>query len=58
MHCLTAPLCFNPGTAFEVSGDEDEESIAAGWYTDEDVTSAYLMATTVADKTTGVYGLR
>ena len=50
--------CFNPGTAFEVSGDEDEESIAADWYTDEDVTAAYMMATTQTDRTTWVYGLR
>lgn len=50
--------CFNPGDSFEVSGDEDEESIAADWYTDEDVLATYLMATTMTERITWVYGLR
>ena len=41
--------CRNPGDFFEMSGDEDEESIAADWYTDEDVLAAYAMATTMTD---------
>lgn len=59
----TVPLsdgtaCFNPGTFFEFSGDEEEESIPADWYTDEDVLSGYVMATTQLEDATWVYGLR
>lgn len=50
--------CPNPGSFFDLSGDEDEESIPADWYTDEDVLAGYLMATTVLDDATWVYGLR
>jgi hypothetical protein len=39
--------CRAPGSNWEMSGDEDEESIAADWYTDEDVLAGYLMATTM-----------
>lgn len=50
--------CINPGTFFEVSGDEEEESIAADWATEEDIFATYIMATTVTDRATWVYGLR
>lgn len=50
--------CFNPSPFFEFSGDEEEESIPADWYTDEDVLSGYVMATTVLDDATWVYGVR
>ena len=50
--------CLSAGTAFELSGDEEEESIPADWVTEEDVMSAYLMATTSAGNTTWIYGLR
>ncbi|MDA0927000.1 MAG: TonB-dependent receptor [Proteobacteria bacterium] len=50
--------CVNPGGAFEFSGDEEEESIPADWVTEEDVFSAYAMATTRAGNATWVYGLR
>jgi TonB-dependent receptor len=50
--------CQNPGAGFEFSGDEDEESIPADWVTEEDVFAAYAMASTVAGRTTWVYGLR
>ncbi|MFT4886999.1 MAG: TonB-dependent receptor [Pseudohongiellaceae bacterium] len=50
--------CQNPGTVFEFSGDEEEESIAADWVTEEDVLSAYAMGTTVTGDLTWVYGLR
>ncbi|MFT4861615.1 MAG: TonB-dependent receptor [Pseudohongiellaceae bacterium] len=50
--------CQNPGALFEFSGDEDEESIPADWVTEEDVFSAYAMATTVTGGATWVYGLR
>lgn len=50
--------CPNTGSFFEVSGDEEEESIAADWATDEDVFAVYAMATTHTDRTTWVYGLR
>lgn len=51
-------FCPSPGTFFEPSGDEEEESIAADWQTDEDVMAAYVMATTVIDNATWVYGVR
>ncbi|MEQ9462366.1 MAG: TonB-dependent receptor [Haliea sp.] len=50
--------CRAPGSAWEMSGDEDEESIAADWYTDEDILAGYLMATTATDTVTWIYGLR
>jgi TonB-dependent receptor len=50
--------CQNPGAEFEFSGDEDEESIPADWVTEEDIMSAYFMATTVTSNATWVYGLR
>jgi TonB-dependent receptor len=51
-------FCPGPGTAFEFSGDEEAESIPADWYTDEDVNSIYMMATTERGNSTWVYGLR
>ena len=59
----TVPLsdgttCFNPGSFFEFSGDEEEESIPADWNTEEDVLAGYVMATTDLDNSTWVYGLR
>lgn len=51
-------FCPGPGTDFEFSGDEEAESIPADWYTDEDVNSAYVMATTEIGNATWVYGLR
>ena len=50
--------CLGAGTAFALSGDEEEESIPADWVTEEDVMSAYLMATTSMGDTTWIYGLR
>jgi len=50
--------CRAPGANWELSGDEDEESIAADWYTNEDVLSGYVMATTSTDFATWIYGLR
>ena len=50
--------CQSPGPEFEFSGDENEESIPADWVTEEDVMSAYAMATTTTDNATWVYGLR
>ncbi|MFA5631424.1 MAG: TonB-dependent receptor [Porticoccaceae bacterium] len=50
--------CRAPGDLYELSGDEDVESIAADWYTDEDIGAGYLMATTITDFATYVYGLR
>jgi len=50
--------CRNPGAFFEVSGDEEEESIAADWYTDEDILAGYIMGTTQTVSATWVYGLR
>ncbi|MEN0038012.1 MAG: TonB-dependent receptor [Cellvibrio sp.] len=50
--------CRAPGDNWEMSGDEDAESIAADWYTDEDILSGYLMATTKTDKVTYIYGVR
>jgi TonB-dependent receptor len=50
--------CQNPGPLFEFSGDEEEESIAADWVTDENVLSAYAMGTTITGDLTWVYGLR
>lgn len=50
--------CPNPGSFFEVSGDEEEESIAADWNTEENVLASYVMATTLTDRATWVYGLR
>lgn len=50
--------CLGTGPEFEFSGDEEEESVPADWRTDEDVVSAYLMATTVTDSASWVYGLR
>jgi TonB-dependent receptor len=51
-------LCLNPGTFFEASGDEEEESIPADWETEEDVLAGYLMATTEHGDATWIYGLR
>ena len=51
-------VCPATGTFFEASGDEEEESIAADWQTDEDIMAAYIMATTVVDNATWVYGFR
>ena len=51
-------FCPSPGSAFEFSGDEDEESIPADWTTEEDVFAAYFMATTISGDATWVYGLR
>ncbi|NKB35302.1 MAG: TonB-dependent receptor [Pseudomonadales bacterium] len=51
-------LCPNPGAYFEFSGDEEEESVPADWYTDEDVFASYLMATTESNDFTWVYGIR
>jgi len=50
--------CQNPGALFEFSGDEEEESIAPDWVTEEDVLSAYAMGTTITGELTWVYGLR
>lgn len=50
--------CATPGALFEFSGDEEEESIPADWVTEEDIFSAYAMATTVTSNATWVYGLR
>ncbi len=50
--------CLDPGPEFEFSGDEEEESVPADWRTDEDIAAAYLMATTVTDNASWVYGLR
>lgn len=50
--------CPNPGALFEFSGDEGEESIPADWTTNEDVLSAYAMATTSVGDATWIYGLR
>ena len=50
--------CPNPGSFFEPSGDEEEESIPADWITEEDILSGYVMATTTIDDATWVYGLR
>lgn len=50
--------CQSPGTLFELSGDEEEESIAADWKTNEDIFAAYAMLTTQTDNATYVYGLR
>lgn len=50
--------CPSVGSLFEFSGDEEEESIAADWNTNEDILSAYVMATTITGNTTWIYGLR
>ncbi|MDF1765335.1 MAG: TonB-dependent receptor [Gammaproteobacteria bacterium] len=50
--------CRNPGTFFEMSGDEEEESIPADWTTEEDVMAFYAMATTQSGPATWIYGLR
>lgn len=50
--------CPGPGADFEMSGDEEEESIPADWYTDENINAAYVMATTATGNATWVYGLR
>lgn len=50
--------CLNPGSFFEVSGDEEEESIPADWSTEEDIFATYVMATTLTDRATWVYGVR
>ena len=50
--------CPATGAAWEFSGDEEEESIPADWTTEEDVFSAYFMATTVLNGSTWVYGIR
>ncbi len=51
-------FCRAPGSAFEFSGDEDEESIPADWVTEEDIFAAYAMATTIVGDATWVYGVR
>ena len=50
--------CRNPGVFFEMSGDEEEESIPADWSTEEDVTSVYAMATSQFGDATWIYGIR
>ncbi len=50
--------CRAPGDVWTMSGDEDEESIAADWYTDEDILAAYAMATTQVGAVTYIYGVR
>ena len=50
--------CQAPGAAYELSGDEDEESIPADWVTEEDILAAYIMGATVTGNATWVYGLR
>lgn len=50
--------CPGTGALFEFSGDEGEESIPADWTTNEDVLSAYAMATTSVGDATWIYGLR
>lgn len=52
--------CRAPGDNWdpEMSGDEDEESIVADWYTDEDILSGYIMATTETEMATFIYGVR
>ena len=50
--------CRNPGPFFEMSGDEEAESIPADWATEEDVRSVYAMATTRTGGATWIYGLR
>jgi TonB-dependent receptor len=51
-------FCPSPRTGYEFSGDEEEESIPADWNTDEDVLAAYVMATTINENMTWIYGLR
>ena len=59
VHTLSdGTTCRAPGSNWEMSGNEDEESIAADWATDEDVSAGYLMATTIIDSVTWIYGLR
>ncbi|HEY7773728.1 MAG TPA: TonB-dependent receptor [Marinagarivorans sp.] len=50
--------CRAPGDAWVMSGDEDEESIAADWYTEENILAGYAMATTNVGAVTYIYGLR
>ena len=50
--------CLNPGGLYEVSGDEEEESIPADWTTEEDIFASYVMATTQTERATWVYGVR
>ncbi|HUG74040.1 MAG TPA: TonB-dependent receptor [Steroidobacteraceae bacterium] len=50
--------CPNPTAAWSFSGDEAGESVPGDWYSDEDVTSGYAMATSTFNDTTAVYGLR
>ncbi len=53
----TSP-CRTNGALFDLSGDEEEESIPADWTTSEDVYAAYLMATRRSERSTMIYGLR
>lgn len=53
----TSP-CRSNGALFDLSGDEEEESIPADWTTSEDIYSAYVMATSRTDRSSMVYGLR
>lgn len=50
--------CQSPGDLWSLSGDEDAESIAADWYSDENILATYIMATTHTDNATYVYGVR
>jgi TonB-dependent receptor len=50
--------CPNPTAAWSFSGDEAAVSIPGDWYSDEDVTSGYAMATSTLNATTLIYGLR
>ena len=53
----TSP-CRSNGALFDLSGDEEEESIPADWTTSEDIYSAYVMGTSRTDRSSMVYGLR
>ncbi|MGN0920470.1 MAG: TonB-dependent receptor [Cellvibrio sp.] len=51
-------VCRAPGNLWTLSGDEDEESIAADWYSDENILATYVMATTETERAIFVYGVR
>ena len=50
--------CPSPGSFFEPSGDEEEESVPADWQAEEDVLAGYLMMTTQTGPTNWIYGAR
>lgn len=51
-------LCRANGANYDLSGDEEEESIPADWTTSEDIYAAYIMASMQRDRTSMIYGLR